>query len=151
MRLKVARLLIGGSVGSVAASLVAGGLFIGVSGGILFNPQLQSPKLIAVWREIAPLPLIVSNPGAFHVGIAILGIIHALVYAMIRDGLPGEGLRKGVSFGFILWTLQATFFEYFTPFNLFGEPPTLVLFQLVLWVPVTQVEGLIIAAIYGQD
>jgi hypothetical protein len=30
--------------------------------GILLNPSLQSPKLIAVWTTLEPLPLVVTNP-----------------------------------------------------------------------------------------
>jgi hypothetical protein len=31
-------------------------------GGILLDPSVQSPKLIAVWTKLEPLPLVVNAP-----------------------------------------------------------------------------------------
>ncbi len=49
-------------------------------GGILLNPSVQSQKLIAVWTQIEPLPLVVSNPAPIVFGLMLFGIGHALIY-----------------------------------------------------------------------
>jgi hypothetical protein len=48
-------------------------------GGILLDPSIQSPKLIAVWTQIEPLPLVVSNPGPIIGGLMIFGLIHGFI------------------------------------------------------------------------
>jgi hypothetical protein len=49
-------------------------------GGILLNPSVQSQKLIAVWTQIEPLPLVVSNPAPIVFGLMLFSIGHALIY-----------------------------------------------------------------------
>lgn len=139
----------GGAVAAVVAFLLAFALFFGLAAPVLFDPALQSAKLLAVWQTLEPLPLVVTNPGLFVVGIALLGAVHGLVFAGIVDGLPVDPLRRGLAFGGLLWGVMALFFEYFAPLNLFGEPLPLVALELTLWAPVLLTEGVIISAVYG--
>src|SRR5262249_59197598 len=56
--------LAGGAAFSVALFLtfgLLGGARVGQT-GLLFNPAFQSHKVIAVWKEIQPLPWLVSAP-----------------------------------------------------------------------------------------
>jgi hypothetical protein len=54
-----------------------------------------------------------------------------------------------LAFGVILWALMALYFEFHTPFNMFGEPVALVVVELLFWIPVAAVQGLVLSAIYG--
>ncbi len=148
--LRWARGFAGGAVGGLAGFLLGFVLFFVLARGILLNPDIQSAKLIAVWQEMEPIPLAIVNPALFSAGIALIGGVHGLVFAGIVRGLPKDVLKRGLAYGAILWAVAALFFEYFTPFNLFGEPLALVAFQLALWVPVYLVEGALISAIYGK-
>lgn len=49
-------------------------------GGILLNPSFQSAKLIAVWTQIEPLPLVVNSPAPIIMGLILFGIGHAFIY-----------------------------------------------------------------------
>ncbi len=56
--------------------------------GILLDPNVQSRKLIAVWTEIEPLPLVVNNPAPIIVGIVLFGVIQAFVYRWLSPAWP---------------------------------------------------------------
>jgi hypothetical protein len=72
-----------------------------------------------------------------------LGLV--VIYSVIRPSLPGEGWRKGLSFGIMIWLMTCFFFEIFTPFNMFGEPIGLMLYEMLMWLPGILVIGILIA------
>ena len=37
------------------------------------------------------------------VGVVLSGIIMGLVYSIINSAIPGEGARKGLTYGIIVW------------------------------------------------
>ena len=153
-RIKPIRIIAAGILGGMAASLAVLVLFrlIGFEyWGILTSPEYQSPKLLKVWTEIEPIPLAVNNPGIITLGFVILSILHAFVFAVIRQGIPGEGLKKGIIFGLIIWLFSYVFFEFFTPWNMFGEPLSLVGLELLFWIGVALSEGIVIAKVYNVD
>ena len=139
-----------GVAGGVASVFVLG-FFFGIARGIIQNPAYQSPKLIAVWTSLHPLPRAVTQPWLIFLGFVLLGALHGLVFAQIAPSLPGRGWRKGLSFAVVLWVLMPLFFEFYTPWNMFHEPEPLVLLELLLWVPGMLAEGLTIAAIYSDN
>ena len=153
-RIKPVRIIAAGILGGMAASLAVLVLFrlIGFEyWGILTNPEYQSPKLLKVWTEIEPIPLAVNHPGIITLGFVILSILHAFVFAIIRQGIPGEDLKKGIIFGLIIWLFSYVFFEFFTPWNMFGEPLYLVGLELLFWIGVALSEGIVIAKVYNVD
>ncbi len=153
-RIKPIRIIAAGILGGMAASLAVLVLFrlIGFEyWGILTNPEYQSPKLLKVWTEIEPIPLAVNHPGIITLGFVILSILHTFVFAIIRQGIPGEGLKKGIIFGLIIWLFSYVFFEFFTPWNMFGEPLYLVGIELLFWIGVSLSEGIVIAKVYNVD
>ena len=141
----------------VIAAGVAGGLawllgltvFFGPAQAILADPNLQSAKFLRVFAEIEPLPRVAASPWIMLVGLAVIGVIHAAVFAVLRDGLPGRGWRKGVAFGLVAWALMVPWFEFYLPWNVMHEPFVLVLLEAALWALVLQLVGLAIAAVYG--
>ena len=97
-----------------------------------------------------PLPLMFTN-GPLYMAIAAgIGAIHGLVFFWIEPALPRGIAPRGASFALILWALMALYFEFHTPFNMFGEPPVLVAVELAFWIVVTLVQGLVLSAIYGR-
>lgn len=117
--------------------------------GVLLNPAYQSEKLIAVWTHIEPLPLIVTNPVIVSLLFILLAVVHAFIFAVLYQGIPGEGIRKGVNFGLLVWFLSYGFFEFFTPFNMFREPLPLVLMELFFWLVIALSESLVIYKVYS--
>jgi hypothetical protein len=113
--------------------------------GILLNPSLQSAKLIAVWTKIEPLPLVVASPAPIIAGMLLFGIAHAFIYRWIAGGWPAGALQRGWRFALLLFVLSFLFWEFFTPFNQFGEPIVLIGLELVFWAIIALADGLAIA------
>ena len=117
------------------------------SRGILLDPSLQSPKLIAVWTQIAPLPLVVSNPGPIMGGLLIFGLVHGFLYRWLSPAWPPGIGGRALRFAALVFVLSYGFWEFFTPFNLFGEPLRLLVVELGFWATIALAEGFAIAVV----
>jgi hypothetical protein len=147
-----ARILIAGLLGGLALNAVMLLTFrlIGFGwdgGGILLDPNLQSHKLIAVWTELEPIPLAVSNPLPIVAGLLFFGIGHAVVYGWLSPAWPLGVLPRALRMAGLTFFLSYLFFEFFTPFNMFGEPPLLLALELAFWAAVALAEAIVIAAV----
>lgn len=116
-------------------------------GGILLTSPLQSPKLIAVWTKLEPLPLIVTQPAPMIVGLILFGIGHAFIYRSISAAWPAGVMPRAVRFAALLFFMVFLFWEFFTPFNQFGEPLPLIALELLFWAAIAMGEALVIAGI----
>jgi hypothetical protein len=149
----LAKLGRGGFAGAMAftvANIVSNILFFQIGQSILSDSTVQSEKLIAVFFEIEPLPLMFTNAPLYMAIAAIIGIVHGLVFTYIEPILPRHRIKRGVAFAAILWALMALYFEFQTPFNMFHEPISLVLLELFFWAIVLLVEGVLLSSIYGR-
>jgi hypothetical protein len=144
------RTVVAGVTGGLAlnAAMLLTFRFLGFGwngGGILLDPSIQSPKLIAVWTQIQPLPLVVSNPGPIIAGLILFGLIHSFMYRWLSSGWP-RGIRaRALRFALLVFILSYVFWEFFTPFNQFGEPFPLLILELGFWAIIALVEGIVIA------
>lgn len=116
-------------------------------GGILLDPARQSPKLIAVWTELEPIPLIVSNPGPIIAGLFAFAIGHAFIYRWVSGTWPEGVFPRGLRLSAMIFFLSFLFWEFFTPFNQFGEPLPLVGLEILFWVVVALSESFAITAV----
>jgi hypothetical protein len=116
-------------------------------GGILLDPALQSPKLIDVWTRLEPIPLVASRPPVIITGLIILGIGHAFIYRWLSRAWPaGIGARTW-RMALLLFFFSYLFWEFFTPFNQFGEPLALIGIELLFWAVIALSEALAIAVV----
>ncbi|QLH08749.1 hypothetical protein [Candidatus Nitrosotenuis sp. DW1] len=117
-----------------------------ISQNVIFSDSLgQSPKLVAVWTTLEPVPQITSLLPA----LLITPVIFSFFFAVLYDSIPGHGkIKKGFAYGIILWGTIAMFFELFTPLGLFGEPLYLLAYELALWFIGLVTVSLVISAIY---
>ncbi|HET7833867.1 MAG TPA: hypothetical protein VFK88_12975 [Gallionella sp.] len=115
--------------------------------GILLTSPLQSHKLIAVWTQLEPLPLIVAQPAPMITGLVLFGIGHAFVYQGISAAWPPGVMQRAVRFAALLFFMVFLFWEFFTPFNQFGEPLPLIALELLFWAAIAMGEALVIASI----
>jgi hypothetical protein len=115
--------------------------------GILLNPALQSRKLIAVWTELEPLPLVVNHPAPIILGIMLFGVVHAYLYRWISPAWQQGMVKRGLSFALLVFLMTFAFWEFFTPFNQFGEPVMLIALELLFWSLIALADGLAIASI----
>lgn len=118
------------------------------SQNVIFSNTLdQSPKLVAVWNTLEPVPQVTSLMPALLITPAIFSFFFAVLY----DSIPGHGkIKKGLAYGIILWGTIAVFFELFTPLGLFGEPLHLLVYELLLWFVGLVVTSLVLSGIYTR-
>jgi len=143
------RLAIAIPIVAVANMFLLYGLFMNpISQNIIFSETMgQSPKLIAVWNTLEPVPSQLSLIPALIITPAIFSFFFAVLY----DSIPGKGrLKKGFAYGIILWGTIAIFFELFTPLGLFGEPLHLLGYELFLWFVGLVIVGMILSSIYKR-
>ncbi|MGO8945602.1 MAG: hypothetical protein ACLQJ7_18255 [Syntrophobacteraceae bacterium] len=149
------RTLIAGFAGGTTINLVMLLTFRAIGfgwngGGILLTSPIQSQKLIAVWTKLAPLPLIVANPAPIVGGLVLFGIAHAFVYRWLSAGWPPGMMPRALRFAGLLFFMVFVFWEFFTPFNQFGEPLSLIALELSFWAAIAIAEAVVIASIMEQ-
>lgn len=116
-------------------------------GGILLDPSLQSTKLIAVWTEIEPIPLVVDNPLPIVIGLLLFGIGYAFIYKWISYTWPPSVISRTWRMAILIFFFSFLFWEFFTPFNLFGEPIIMIGLELIFWAIIATSEVLTIAIV----
>lgn len=138
----------GGLAMNLAMLLTFRGIGFGWNGdGILLTSPMQSQKLIAVWTTLEPLPLVAFNPAPIVGGLVLFGIGHAFIYRWLSVAWPPGVLPRALRFAGLLFFMIFVFWEFFTPFNQFGEPLALVALELVFWGLIALAEALAIAAV----
>lgn len=115
--------------------------------GLLLDPRVQSPKLIAVWTTLEPLPLVVSRPPVILLGLVAFAVVHAFLYRSLAPAWPPGVAPRGARLAGLVFLLSYLFWEFFTPFNQLGEPPALIALELVFWAVTAAAEGFTIAAV----
>lgn len=152
MRNSIPRTLIAGLAGGAVLNLVMVLTFrligFGWNGGeILLDPSIQSKKLIAVWTQIEPIPLIVSHPPPIIIGLMLFGMGHAFVYRWLSPLWPSGITARAIRLAALVFFLSFVFWEFFTPFNQFGEPFLLIGLELAFWAVIAIAEALVIASV----
>ena len=138
----------GGIATNVAMLLTFRAIGFGWNGtGILLTSPLQSKKLVAVWTQIEPLPLVVANPPPIIGGLIVFGIGNAFIYRWLAAAWPAGVARRALRFAGLVFFLTFLFWEFFTPVNQFGEPLHLVLLELFFWSLIALSEAFAIAAV----
>lgn len=137
-------------VTAIVHMFVIYGLFMNpISQDIIFSESMnQSPKLVAVWTSLEPIPSELSLTPA----LIITPVLFSFFFAVLWDSIPGSSkLKKGISYGMILWGTIAVFFELFTPLGLFGEPLHLLAYELFLWFVGLVATGIVLSLIYRPN
>ena len=112
--------------------------------GWLFN-WVYKIEPINVWKPMDGPPGVSVMVGSF-----VLGLILVVVYAMLNKGIPGSNrLLKGLIFGLCVWAV-GILPGMFATFSFMTVAPTVLIYWTVLFLIVTPLKGLIIAAIYGK-
>lgn len=146
---KSIRAAFAGLLAFVVANIVSNVLFFQLGHAVLFDPELQSAKVLDVLFRMEPRPLMFEN-GLLYMAIAAgIGAVHGLVFLLVEPSLGRSRLQRGLWFAVVVWALMALYFEFHTPFNMLREPLPLVGLELVFWAIVAAVEGLILSFVYG--
>jgi hypothetical protein len=150
MRPGIIRTVVGGLVGGIAFVLGLFLTFAQLSGsrrgqtGLLFDPATQSPKVIAVWKEIEPLPRTLDTPFVIVGGLVLFGLAYAFVYRSVSPSWPRGLLSRGWRLALIVW-LSTVFSEFMGPFNVLHQPLNLSVLAWSFWAVPALAEGFAIA------
>lgn len=138
--------LAGGMAMNLAMLLTFRGIGFGWKGdGILLTSPMQSQKLIDVWTKLEPLPLVAFNPAPIILGLLMFGIGHAYLYKWLAVAWPRGIVPRALRLAGLLFFMTYLFWEFFTPYNQFGEPLALIALELVFWGLIALSEAFAIA------
>lgn len=137
--MKVGRVVLAGLAVTIFSSIVGA-----ITCGGLFN-WVYRLEPTNVWKPMT------GCPGAkFMIGSFIMCVILAYVYALINKGIPGNGkAAKGIVFGLCVWAV-GMLPGMFATRAFMTVNPTVVFYWTILGLIQTPIEGIIIAAIYGE-
>ncbi|MFO1041726.1 MAG: hypothetical protein U0941_08070 [Planctomycetaceae bacterium] len=113
--------------------------------GVLLDPRWQSQKLILVWTQLEPLPLIISRPPIIIFGMYAFAFTHAVIYRTQAVQWPTGVWKRAMRLAALIFFACYCFWEFFTPFNQFGEPLPLIGLELLFWALVAIAESMAIA------
>ena len=117
---------------------------------LILTPEFgQSQKLIDVWTVLQPLPLISQQPPlAMMAGFFLYSLLHVAAFVSLFSVIPGSRWKsKGMAFGLGILVFQYGYFEFFGPFNLFGEPIRLLAYEILMLALMAFSEALVISRI----
>jgi hypothetical protein len=97
--------------------------------GLLFDPDTQHEKVIAVWKQLEPLPRVIETPVVILVGMVAFGIAYAFVYRSVASAWPAGIHRRAWRLALVIW-LATVFSEFIGPFNVLHQPLPL---SVVAW------------------
>lgn len=143
------RIVLAGVAGA-AAWWVGLQLFFGAAQSILADPDLQSPKLMAIF-ETPPPPRMATDPWLLPAGMLVVALFQAAVFAFIRGSLPRGLILRGLAFGAIAWALFVPWFEFYLPWGVMLEPTLLVLLECLCWAGLMALVGVAISFAFGRE
>ena len=147
----IVRTTMAGIAGGVAFAGIAFLTFGLLSGsrpgqtGLLFNPDTQSAKVIAVWKTIQPLPLITTHPPLILIGFIAFGVIFAFLFRSIQAAWPPKRWSRIWRLALLIW-IATLFFEFMGPLNVLRESPSVQWIELVFWAGCSLAEAAIIVS-----
>ena len=99
-----------------------------------------------VWQPMEGAP-----PMAYFLGLFLLNIIFAIVYALLHKGLPGDkNVIKGLVYGLVIWAV-GMLPGMFATYIFMTVAPTVVVYWTIMGLITYPLEGLIVALIYGNE
>jgi cellulose synthase/poly-beta-1,6-N-acetylglucosamine synthase-like glycosyltransferase len=135
--MNVKRLVVAGIVASVLflvldAALGTAGGFIGAEA---FDLPFEQPPGIEAKMKFGLIFELIN------------GFMLAVIYAVIHPSLPGQGWKKGISYGLIVWGLRVVMWAFST-YMMTDMAPVLIVINGVTGLIEVLILGIVIAAIY---
>lgn len=129
--------IIGGFIGNGVLGVVFSSSLIQ---SILYDPGIQSQLFIDI-TPIRNIPVSVA-------GLVILSSLHGWLFSILYPSLLGNTwIKKGLFWGFVIWSMYWLFQEWFIYNTLLGEPFILNILELSILMVGSLVEGVVISFI----
>ncbi|MBW2999711.1 hypothetical protein KY339_03485 [Candidatus Woesearchaeota archaeon] len=125
---------------------LVGSAFGWLTCGWLFNWVYMIPPMI--WKD----PSMMMTP-ANMIGSALLGLLVSFifvgVFAYLYRGIPGKGVKKGLTYGLIVWLIGAVSGLITMPFYM-TIAVTVVVYWIIQALVLNLINGAIIGALYKE-
>ena len=115
-----------------------------LSCGYLFNWVYEIPPNI--WLDESIITSTNNIIGASIIGI-ISAMIFVFVYAVFYKGIPGRGIKKGVTYGILIWMVAALSGMASMPFYM-TIATTVVVYWIALALVMNIINGIILGKMY---
>jgi MFS family permease len=127
------------------------GLISGITAGIVMliigSAFMMIPGVTEWYTEKFPEMMAPTAMSIMTVGVVLGGIFMGLVYSVINSAIPGEGARKGVNYGIMVWLLAGLTW----PIMMMGFAPAyLWIAELINGLITYSIVGAVLAIIYGK-
>lgn len=137
--MKTGKILIAALIASLFAAI-----FAGITCGWLFN-WVYKLEPTNVWKPMNGPPGLI-----FYIGSFLLNIVFAVVYVLLRKGIPGKNkLTKGLIFGLCVWAI-GILPGMFSTYYFMTVATGIIVYWTILGLIEIPIKSLIIAAIYGE-
>jgi hypothetical protein len=154
-RITIWRTLVAGLAGGVAFALGTFVTFRQLGGsrqgaeGLLFDPAIQHPKVIEVWKEMEPLPRVLETPALILGGMLLFGIGYAFVYGSIAQAWPVGIHRRAWRLALVVW-LGTVFAEFMGPFNVLHQPLSISVIAWAFWAVCSAAEAYVVVSVMDR-
>ena len=85
----------------------------------------------------------------YYIGTLVLNILFVLAFAILYNGIPGEGIKKGLIYGFLVW-LVGILPGMFASYLFMNMAQEAILYLTILGLVMTAVKGVVTALICGK-
>ncbi len=137
--MKIVRILIAGIAAAVLSAVVGG-----LTCGWLFR-WVYDLEPTNVWKPMECPPGVET-----YVGILVLGILLAVVYALLKKGIPSKNVvGKGIVFGLCVWVVGILPGMWAT-YSFMTVNTTFVIYMTLHGLVMSPIKGIVIAAICGK-
>lgn len=135
------RFVIAGLIAAFAANGLLGVIFSSsIVQAILYDPQQQSELFLNI-TPTRNIPVSVA-------GLVALGGLHGYLFWLLENSIPGRlRWQRGAVWGVIIWASYWLAQEWFIYITLLKEPLHLALFELLILLAGSVVEGILISLI----
>jgi hypothetical protein len=153
MNPSITRTIFAGVLGGLAfwivtfLTFVLAGTGLDQTSGPLVDQHLQSPKYLAVWTELQPLPLFATAPQLILAAYALFGVAYAFLFRSVKIAWPSGRWPRIWRMALVIWALSCLFFEFLGPLNLLGEPIPLAALELAFWAAAALVEATVVVGL----
>ena len=124
------------------SGIIAGIVMLIIGSAFMMIPGVTEWYTVTFPEMMAPTAMSIMT-----VGVVLGGIIMGLVYSVINSAIPGEGARKGVNYGIMVWLLAGLTW----PIMIMGFAPAyLWIAELINGLITYSIAGAVLAIIYGK-
>nr|QNO45384.1 hypothetical protein PLCHCCMC_00002 [Methanosarcinales archaeon ANME-2c ERB4]QNO46837.1 hypothetical protein FKCHNOGI_00002 [Methanosarcinales archaeon ANME-2c ERB4] len=126
----------------VISGIVAGIVMLIIGSAFMMVPGVTEWYTVTFPEMVSPMAMSIMM-----VGVVLIGTFMGLIYSVINSAIPGEGARKGLNYGIMVWLLAGLMW----PIMMMGFAPAyLWIVELINGLITYSMAGAVISIIYGK-